>query len=496
MLSSTGAGVKQRWPVRAKPDNAKVLSAGYGVVLESMQFASLEQYKSEVVRLIGSDKFKPSQAGFVHGAVGEAGYHEFGFRDLLASIVWDEIEPQYIKAISQFLILCVSQYLSVDSNSDTASQADLQDALNIAKDQINVPKPNPANGALDINVVFGNLAILRNVLVVAVQSRMHSLRVTHDFKNMTATYVLDDGEGSRTVTLAVGCILTVGDALIFNANIAAAILQAVVGPSASDKLLRDLPHTLSVYGRMRKDLYHTNLIAIGGTYTTGFAPSDVAEHAIALRDAIRKVVKVIPKTFELDVSGLHGTLIINERGALERVKGLSIIHHILVFLHSTWMVAEKKTGWSAYPLTVDVILKDNKRIVDNKNLHLELLRDAYRVMHRKIPVHDPVTVKELTASLNAKFGTSVFAADLIEDVVSEAMSIFFVVMGSDPLLQLRVSSQGTPMSDSHKSDYQWSANNLRDINRVVFCVDPGLGRRDSKAVFREGVCVASDPLVI
>lgn len=482
--------VGQRWPGREVPDNAKRTEVGYKMLSSQLEYTSLAGYKGAIVDLVNSEKFRVSPAGFHHRIEKGAMQEDFSFEDFSNTVEWDKQEPKYIQAISQFLVMCINQFL-MDTKPPAVATAeaahnDLQDALDIAKDQINVQMFIPGTQTLSNEIKAENFEAVTKVLKAALLTKKHSLNVNIDSAAQKVTYTLD----YKKVIIDISYVLCVGDALVFNANIAAAILQAIAEPTADYALFKNLPNTLKVYGMMR-GLY-ANIIEANGGYTGISTPEEIKLCTLKLMKAIYEVTTVVVKnTFTPDMDLLHAPVTVGDGDNAKRLNERCITHHILLFLMQSWQTAERVKGWSPNSVSTEVIL-GSKLSQRRKVLHLLLLQEAYRLM---IPLEnlavfkDLALVRALTTFLTGKFGASVFPKDMIETVIQTAMYLFCITKAADVLLYMVVSPQGTSMDTSHKMMLDYTAGNKDDVNRVIYSMSPGVRRVGVKAhLFQEDVC--------
>lgn len=76
----------------------------------------------------------------------------------------------YLQAITQFMVMCINQFRVDTTQSITTAKADLQAALDIAKDQITVQSHQASEPRLDLADVFKNVDAVTKVLGATVLS--------------------------------------------------------------------------------------------------------------------------------------------------------------------------------------------------------------------------------------------------------------------------------------------------------------------------------------
>lgn len=381
--------------------------------------------------------------------------------------------PRYVQAITQFVVLSFNQFFVDAATSIASAHVNLQTALDTAKSLLITQVHTGA--ILDHESIHVNFTVVANVLTSAALSCKHKVIMAVVPAQNAIVLDLD----SFKVTLGISGVLSIADVMIYNANIAAAILQAVRALVLKDKLVGmlfyELPELLDTYSFIRGLTWNYEH---NGIYAARFSPLEFRQSRGALCEATEVVAKQVSKnTFVPDIIALPSVVV--AANDVPRTKNRYVLHHIMQLLAETWGSAAKShktAGQNAYE-----IITDTKSTQATKNLLMLELRNVFRAKFEPNVIFKDSTVVQSLKALDSKFGSTAYLDDTIESLVHKSMYFNCLILAASPTFKFAVTTQGTPLDNKAHSPEQIPATSQADKGRVIYCSSPGVYRQHGAA---------------
>lgn len=232
--------------------NAERLSLGYSAQSGTIQVVSTEGYCSSIAGVTGN-LTSPITVTFPPAAGGGATFHhkdsEFLFECAVDTANTDRRYPHFLLAIAQFVVMSFNQLeVDLDSPSEKVNAVATCDrAVKVAAALIRDPTSSTRGVTLGAALNAASLDAIVGVLqgLVGAENTIESRFSTRDNSNK---YIKIDFKVPKEIHVKVGLqdVLLFLDLIIYNANIAAAILAAKGGAAGGDQL-KNLPAVLDNY---------------------------------------------------------------------------------------------------------------------------------------------------------------------------------------------------------------------------------------------------------